>query len=119
MGWPGSTDRRPWTTTGPPYTATCLPRRFKTQQLHTKVYSQFLGVDFTTDDTNISDSRSPDALNLITDAAGFPEKRPGWRVLQDYSCEHEERKIHGLHYAHIVGTLAIPDTCKILYWVGV
>lgn len=75
--------------------------------LHTKVYSQFLGVDFTTDDTNISDSRSPDALNLITDAAGFPEKRPGWRVLQDYSCEHEERKIHGLHYAHIGGKAAI------------
>lgn len=72
-------------------------------KLYTKVYSQFVGVDFTTDDTNISDSRSPDALNLITDAAGFPEKRPGWRAIHNYSCDHVTRKIHGLFYANFDG----------------
>lgn len=71
--------------------------------LHTKVYHQFLGVDFTTDDTNISDSRSPDSINLIADAAGFPEKRLGWRTIHNYSCEHETRHINGLYYANFDG----------------
>lgn len=75
--------------------------------LYTKVYSQFLGVDFTTDDTNISDSRSPDALNLIADAAGFPEKRLGWRALKDFSAGATKRKIHGLYYADF-------DGCKVI-----
>lgn len=70
--------------------------------LNTKVYTQFLGVDFTTDDTNIADSRSPDALNLITDAAGFPEKRPGWRMLHNYGS-----KINGLFYANFDGNKVI------------
>ncbi len=75
--------------------------------LYTKVYHQFSGVDFTTDDTNISDSRSPDSLNLIADAAGFPEKRVGWRTIYDYSCDHETRHINNLYYANF-------DGCKVV-----
>ena len=42
-----------------------------------KVYQQFRGVDLLTDDTQIDDSRSPWAVNLISDAGGYPEKRVG------------------------------------------
>jgi len=68
-------------------------------KLRSKAYSYFRGCDFTTDPAEIDDSRSPDALNLIADDAGFPQKRVGWRVLSQFSD-----KINGLHYAHFAGT---------------
>ena len=49
--------------------------------VYTKRYSQFAGVDFSTDPAKIADSRSPHAVNLISDAGGYPEKRVGWRTL--------------------------------------
>lgn len=47
----------------------------------TTQYAGFKGVDFSSDPAKVSASRSPDAVNLIADAGGWPEKRPGWRVL--------------------------------------
>lgn len=61
--------------------------------VHRKQYSRFRGVDFSTDPAMIDDSRSPMAVNLISDAGGFPEKRVGWEVL--YSLD---APINGLHY---------------------
>lgn len=71
----------------------------KNTKLRSKAYSYFRGCDFTTDAVEIDDSRSPDALNLIADDAGFPEKRVGWRVLDTF-----DGQIYGLHYAHFAGT---------------
>lgn len=59
-----------------------------------KVYSRFRGVDFSTDATNIDESRASDALNMIADEAGFPSKRIGWRVLSELTGG----KVNGLHY---------------------
>lgn len=44
-------------------------------------YTQFRGVDFGTDSTQVDASRSPGAKNMISDLRGYPEKRPGWRYL--------------------------------------
>nr|DAH38439.1 MAG TPA: stabilization protein [Caudoviricetes sp.] len=49
--------------------------------VYTKRYDRFAGVDFSTDPSRIDDSRSPHAVNLISDAGGYPEKRVGWRTL--------------------------------------
>ncbi len=48
---------------------------------YTKYYQGFRGVDFSTDPTRVSDTRSPWAPNLISDTGGNPEKRLGWRTL--------------------------------------
>ena len=45
-------------------------------------YQKFRGVDFSTDPALVDASRSPFAPNLISDAGGMPEKRPGWRTLK-------------------------------------
>ena len=70
-------------------------------QLNAKAYAYFRGCDFTTEPNEIDDSRSPDALNMIADDAGFPSKRVGWRVLASLTG-----KVNGLHYAHFEGTTA-------------
>lgn len=51
-------------------------------ELKTTVYGSFRGVDRASDPTDIDLCRSPYAPNLISGKDGFPEKRPGWRVLQ-------------------------------------
>ena len=66
--------------------------------VHTTVYSQFKGVDFSTDPMLVDKSRSPFAVNLISDTGNMPEKRPGWRTLLQaeghvnglWRCEIEE-----------------------------
>jgi len=70
-------------------------------RLMAKAYTYFRGCDFTTEPNEIDDSRSPDALNMIADDAGFPSKRVGWRVLAALTG-----KVNGLHYAHFEGTTA-------------
>lgn len=58
--------------------------RFRTPAQPTKYvtrYQRFRGVDFSTDPALVDASRSPFAPNLISDAGGMPEKRPGWRTL--------------------------------------
>lgn len=68
-----------------------------------KRYSKFKGADFSTDPTQVDDSRSPWPLNLIADEGGFPEKRPGWRVMQSFSG-----RINGIF------TLTVND---VVYWI--
>lgn len=64
-----------------------------------KIYSRFRGVDYSTDATNIDDSRAADMLNLVADEAGFPSKRLGWRVLADLrASDGNQYQVNGLHY---------------------
>ena len=51
------------------------------QKIKVTIYDKFKGVDFSTDPTQIDESRSPWAPNLISDTGGNPEKRVGWRTL--------------------------------------
>lgn len=44
-------------------------------------YKGLKGVDFSVDPTQVKPTRSPDALNMIPDSSGNPEKRKGWEVL--------------------------------------
>lgn len=62
--------------------------------MYTRVYGAFRGVDFSTDATQVDLSRSPGAQNMVSDSAGFPEKRPGWRWLHKVGGN-----INGLFYA--------------------
>ena len=81
--------------------------------VHTTVYSQFKGVDFSTDPMLVDKNRSPFAVNLISDTGNMPEKRPGWRTLLRaeghvnglWQCEIEE----GSHLLAHIGT-------KIVEW---
>lgn len=50
----------------------------------TKNYRKFRGVDYSTDETQIDDSRSPRAVNMIADEGGAPERRWGWRVMLQF-----------------------------------
>ncbi len=50
--------------------------------VYTKKYGTFRGVDFSQSETMVDDSRSPYAVNVISDTGGFPEKRLGWRTLK-------------------------------------
>ena len=61
-------------------------------QIHTKRYSSFKGVDFSADPTQVDDSRSPWAVNVISDEGGCPQKRIGWRKLQEV-----DSPVHGIH----------------------
>lgn len=70
----------------------------KDANLKTKVYDYFRGVDFTTDPAELDDSRSPDALNMVADDAGFPEKRVGWRIMHQLTGP-----INGLIYVQFPG----------------
>lgn len=46
-----------------------------------KIYERFRGLDLSTDQTQIDDGRSPQMVNMISDAGGYPQLRPGWRTL--------------------------------------
>ncbi|MBR5272398.1 MAG: hypothetical protein IKU25_03265 [Clostridia bacterium] len=47
-------------------------------------FDKFLGVDFSCDPAMVDSRRSPDAVNMIPNAAGHPEKRVGYREIQTY-----------------------------------
>lgn len=70
------------------------PSKIESTKLYQKAYTQFRGVDFSTDPTQVADYRSPYAVNLISDLAGFPEKRPGWETI-----EKNDSRINGIHVA--------------------
>lgn len=63
-------------------------------KIRTKLYNRFRGVDFTTDPSLVDDTRSPYAPNMIADKGGMPEKRPGYRVVEEFDDE-----IYGLYNA--------------------
>lgn len=50
-------------------------------KIYTKKYKDFAGVDFSSVLTEVADNRSPDAVNMIADFGGFPQKRSGWKTL--------------------------------------
>ena len=64
--------------------------------IQTKRYDKFCGVDFSTDPAKIADSRSPHAVNLISDEGGYPEKRVGWRTLVSIPQDDGKAAIHGI-----------------------
>ena len=55
-------------------------------------YTPMKGADFTNEPALVDNDRAPICENIIPDHAGYPEKRPGWRVENEY-----EGKIYGLH----------------------
>lgn len=62
-----------------------------------KVYEKFRGIDLLTDETQVDDSRSPWAVNLISDAGGYPEKRLGWRSIHTFAAvDGVPPKVNGL-----------------------
>lgn len=77
------------------------------------VYDRLRGVDFSTDQSLIDTARSPFALNLVSGPGGYPEKRPGWRTLQQLSGH-----IYGLHVGTVNGENVYLVHCgdKILRW---
>jgi hypothetical protein len=77
------------------------------------VYDRLRGVDFSTDQSLIDTARSPFALNLVSGPGGYPEKRPGWRTLQQLSGH-----IYGLHVGTVKGENVYLVHCgdKILRW---
>lgn len=77
------------------------------------VYDRLKGVDFSTDQSLIDTARSPFALNLVSGPGGYPEKRPGWRTLQQL-----EGHIYGLHVGMVKGENVYLVHCgdKILRW---
>ena len=58
-----------------------------------KVYKGFRGVDFTSAITEVDEGRSPDAVNMIGDYAGMPERRPGYI---DLGYNFEGQRINGI-----------------------
>ena len=59
-----------------------------------KVYNVFRGIDASTDETQIDDSRSPWAINIISDSSGTPTKRLGWRTL---ATAQEGSRVNGIY----------------------
>lgn len=60
---------------------------FSTPTIGRKRYKQFRGVDYSTDETQIDDGRSPRAVNVIADEGGAPERRWGWRTVLDLGAD--------------------------------
>ena len=61
--------------------------------VYTKRYDKFLGVDYSTDPSRIDDSRSPHAVNIISDEGGYPEKRVGWRQISQIDGESSAKSM--------------------------
>jgi len=60
---------------------------------YTTVYSDFRGVDYTNDQTNIWKRRSPTGHNMLPDEAGRPWKRTGWEIAlsqRDFQHAYDE-----------------------------
>ena len=76
-------------------------------ELHTSRLSNFKGVDFANNATQVSTSRSPDAQNIISDLAGKPVKRTGYQTVADFGS-----RINGIY------RLATEDVEKFLVHAG-
>ncbi len=55
--------------------------------------SNFLGVDFANEETEVDMRRSPYAPNMVADRAGRPEKRAGYQTIGTYNG-----RINGIHF---------------------
>lgn len=56
----------------------------KENKVYVKNYRVFRGVDFSKDASMVDDEHSPEAINLISDVSGLPEKRLGWRSIASF-----------------------------------
>ena len=78
------------------------------QKVHTHVYDNFKGVDFTNDSTNVWHRRSPDAVNMLPDDSGRPFKRTGWEVVVSVdelsTALGKDTQILKCHYFELAGT---------------
>lgn len=79
------------------------PKKIAATKTYQRTYDKYRGVDFSTDPTQVADFRSPYAENLISDLAGFPEKRAGWRTLLSIVGE----RINGIHYVVFASGAAV------------
>ncbi len=55
-------------------------------EVYTKHYATFRGVDFSKDASMVDDEHSPDARNIISDSEALPEKRLGWRTVMKFTA---------------------------------
>lgn len=85
-------------------------------KIRTAIYSNFKGVDYSTDPSLVENYRSPYAPNLISGVDGMPEKRVGWRVLHTL-----ESPINGIFDGVLDGThyFVIHGGTKLYSWDGV
>lgn len=77
-------------------------------------YEKLKGVDFTNDSTQVSRSRSPDGLNMISDEGGNPVKRRGWEVYDSVVFDEGIDNIWtyrsgGKDYLFVKGTRQTPN----------
>lgn len=72
----------------------------------------FFGVDFSSTQSNISESRSPDAPNMIGDLKGNPVKRTGFYLVHDYGAQINGRYTIGEHEVVHAGTKIYIDTVE-------
>lgn len=49
-------------------------------KVHTTLYGDLKGVDFTNDPAIVCRKRSPSAVNMLSDKGGNPKKRTGWKT---------------------------------------
>jgi len=76
------------------------------QKVHTHVYDNFKGVDFTNDSTNVWHRRSPDGVNMLPDDSGRPFKRTGWEVavtIEELESAIGDTEILKCHYFELAG----------------
>lgn len=57
---------------------------FSSPSIITRQYRAFRGIDLSTDESQIDGRRSPRAINIISDAGGYPQLRLGWRTVRRY-----------------------------------
>lgn len=55
-------------------------------KLYTVNIEQFKGVDFSNNPTQVANGRSPDAVNMISNQAGFPIKTQGYELVHDFGA---------------------------------
>ena len=79
-------------------------------KVRTTEYTNFRGVDFTNDSTNVWYRRSPDAVNMLPDDSGRPFKRTGWEVVvtaeqlaTEVSVTVDELEILKCYYFELAG----------------
>lgn len=61
-------------------------------KVYTTSIEQFRGVDFSNNATQVTPNRSPDAVNLISNKAGFPIKTQGYELVHDFGV-----RINGIY----------------------
>lgn len=57
---------------------------FSAPSVTIRQFRAFRGLDQSADESQIDPSRSPLAVNMTSDAGGFPQKRLGWRTIRQY-----------------------------------